>query len=240
MAGRTAEARVDDDEPVADRVYIIGISGGSGSGKTTIVRKIAEVVPDFVFIPQDNYYRSATEMPRRQESEAERFQRLAPGASPSDERIPGEINFDHPSAFDNELLESHLRQLKRGIPIEMPQYDFVHHRRALETIHVEPKRVVIFECILIFFQPEIRELIDLKLFVETPDDIRFIRRLRRDISERGRTLESVVNQYLFSVRPGHYEFIEPTKAYADLIIPEGGQNEKALQVLVSFMREVID
>jgi uridine kinase len=121
----------------------------------------------------------------------------------------------------------------------MPQYDFVHHRRSERTIHVEPKRIVIFEGILIFFDPPIRDMIDLKLFVDTPDDIRFIRRLRRDITERGRTVDSVIDQYLRSVRPGHYEFIEPTKAYADLIVPEGGSNEKALQVLVSFMRDIM-
>jgi uridine kinase len=207
-------------------IRIIGISGGSGSGKTTIVRKIAEIVPDFVFIPQDNYYMSADQMPRRQESVGDLL-------------VPTELNFDHPSAFDNTLLHRHLSELKAGIAIDMPQYDFVHHRRSERTIHVEPKRIVIFEGILIFFDPPIRDMIDLKLFVDTPDDIRFIRRLRRDITERGRTVDSVIDQYLRSVRPGHYEFIEPTKAYADLIVPEGGSNEKALQVLVSFMRDIM-
>ncbi|HUX12391.1 MAG TPA: uridine kinase [Spirochaetia bacterium] len=205
-------------------VRIIGISGGSGSGKTTIVRKIAEVIPDFVFVAQDNYYKSADQMPARQAG---------------DKTSPTELNFDHPSAFDNELLSRQLRALKSGQPIDMPQYDFVHHRRAERTIHVDPKKIVIFEGILIFFDRVIRDLIDLKLYVDTPDDIRFIRRLKRDITERGRTVDSVINQYLLSVRPGHYEFIEPTKAYADLIVPEGGSNEKALEVLVSFMREIM-
>ncbi|WP_455383597.1 uridine kinase [Salinispira pacifica] len=204
-------------------VRIIGISGGSGSGKTTIVRKISEVVPDFVFVAQDNYYKSADQMPSRQAA---------------DTASPTELNFDHPSAFDNELLYSHLKSLKAGRTIEMPQYDFVHHRRSDRTIRLEPKKIVIFEGILIFFDRAIRDLIDLKLYVDTPDDIRFIRRLRRDITERGRTVDSVINQYLLSVRPGHYEFIEPTKAHADLIVPEGGSNEKALEVLVSFMREI--
>ena len=120
----------------------------------------------------------------------------------------------------------------------MPQYDFVKHRRKKERVLVEPKRLVIFEGIMLFFDPKIRGLLDLKLYVDTPDDIRFIRRLKRDIEERGRTLDSVIQQYLEVVRPGHYDFIEPTKLYADLIIPEGGFNENALQVLTSFLKEI--
>jgi len=198
---------------------IIGITGGSGSGKTTIVRKISEIVGDFVFLPQDNYYRSAEYV--------------------SNTNINA-FNFDHPSAFDSDLIVDHLELLRRDDPIEMPQYDFVHHRRKAETIRVQPGKLVILEGIMIFFEPRIRELIDLKIFVDTPDDIRFIRRLSRDIHERGRTVQSVIDQYLETVRPGHYEFIEPTKAYADLIVPEGGQNQKALEVLVSFMRGIIE
>jgi len=220
------------------KVRIIGISGGSGSGKTTIVRKISEIVPDFVFVPQDNYYKSADQMPKRQES-ADRAG-LRSELEPSVEAGPNtRLNFDHPSAFDNDLLYTHLTELKAGRSIDMPQYDFVHDRRAEKTVHIDPKRIVIFEGILIYFEPAIRELVDLKLFVDTPDDIRFIRRLRRDLTERGRTVDSVINQYLQSVRPGHYQFIEPTKAYADLIVPEGGSNEKALLVLVSFMRDIL-
>jgi uridine kinase len=198
-------------------VKIIGISGGSGSGKTTIVRQIAEVVPDFVCIAQDSYYKSAEFM---------------------DNQHITAFNFDHPSAFDTDLMVDHLRALKRGRSIRVPVYDFVHHRRSPETVEVAPRRLVIFEGIMVFVDPRVRELLDLKLYVDTPDDIRFIRRLQRDIKERGRTLESVVRQYLEVVRPGHLEFIEPTKAYADLIIPEGGNNEKALQVLASFMRAI--
>jgi uridine kinase len=197
---------------------IIGICGGSGSGKTTIVRKISELVSDFVFVPQDNYYKSATFM--------------------SNSNITA-FNFDHPDAFDNELLTAHLRKLKGMEPIEMPTYDFVHHRRRDETIRVEPKKLVIFEGIMTFTNKEVRDLIDLKIFVDTPDDIRFIRRLERDIKERGRTMESVIEQYLTVVRPGHYEFIEPTKQFADIIIPEGGNNEIALNVLVSFINSII-
>ncbi len=198
---------------------IIGISGGSGSGKTTIVRKISEIVGDFAFIPQDNYYRSAEYV--------------------SNTNINA-FNFDHPAAFDTDLLEIHLAELRAGKAVEMPQYDFVHHRREEKTILLEPGKLVILEGIMIFFESRIRDLIDLKIYVDTPDDIRFIRRMSRDIDERGRTVQSVVDQYLETVRPGHYEFIEPTKAYADLIVPEGGQNQKALEVLVSFMRGIVE
>ena len=194
---------------------IIGISGGSGSGKTTIVRRIAEVVPDFVCLAQDSYYKSAEFV---------------------DNQHITAFNFDHPSAFDTDLIVEHLRALKRGETILVPVYDFVHHRRSGETVEVAPCSLVLFEGIMVFVDPRVRELLDLKLYVDTPDDIRFIRRLERDITERGRTLESVIRQYLDVVRPGHFEFIEPTKAYADLIIPEGGNNEKALQVLASFMQ----
>ena len=198
---------------------IIGITGGSGSGKTTIVRKISEIVGDFTFVPQDNYYRSAEYV--------------------SNTNITA-FNFDHPTAFDTDLLVEQIGMLRRGDPVEMPQYDFVHHRRREETVHVKPGKLVILEGILLFFEPRLRDLIDLKIYVDTPDDIRFIRRLNRDIEERGRTVQSVIDQYLGTVRPGHYEFIEPGKVYADLIVPEGGQNLKALEVLGSFMREIMD
>jgi uridine kinase len=198
---------------------LIGICGGSGSGKTTIVRKISELVPDFVFIPQDNYYKSAEYI--------------------SNANITA-FNFDHPEAFDNELLWQHLDSLKRMEPIEMPTYDFVHHRRAGETIRITPRKLVIFEGIMVFTNKRVRDLIDLKIFVDTPDDIRFIRRLSRDIKERGRTVDSVIEQYLNVVRPGHFQFIEPTKQHADIIIPEGGANENALQVLVTFIKTILN
>jgi uridine kinase len=198
-------------------VKIIGISGGSGSGKTTIVRRISEIVPDFICLAQDSYYKSAEFM--------------------NNENITA-FNFDHPAAFDTDLMVEHLQALKRGETIRVPVYDFVHHRRKPETVEVAPRSLVIFEGILVFADPRVRDQMDLKLYVDTPDDIRFIRRLKRDISERGRTVESVITQYLDVVRPGHFEFVEPTKAYADLIIPEGGNNEKALQVLTSFMQAI--
>ncbi len=198
---------------------VIGICGGSGAGKTTIVRKISEVVSDFVFIPQDNYYKSAEHV--------------------SNSNITA-FNFDHPEAFDNELLSAHLSELKSMRGIEMPTYDFVRNRRAPETVQVAPRRLVIFEGIMIFTDRRIRDLIDLKIYVDTPDDIRFIRRLTRDIQERGRTVDSVVEQYMNVVRPGHFQFVEPTKQFADIIIPEGGSNENALNVLLSFIRSVVE
>ncbi|OHD15454.1 MAG: uridine kinase, partial [Spirochaetes bacterium GWB1_59_5] len=150
------------------------------------------------------------------------------------------FNFDHPEAFDNELLWQQLSALKRMEPVEMPTYDFVHHRRATETVKVTPRKLVIFEGIMVFTNEKVRDLIDLKIFVDTPDDIRFIRRLSRDIKERGRTVDSVIDQYLNVVRPGHYQFIEPTKRFADIIIPEGGANENALQVLVTFINTILN
>lgn len=200
-------------------VKIIGITGGSGSGKTTIVRKISEIIPDFLFIPQDNYYKSAEYI--------------------NNKNITA-FNFDHPEAFDNELILKQLKSLKDLEAVDMPQYDFVHHRRMDESVMIEPKKLIIFEGIMIFFDKRIRDLLDLKLFVDTPDDIRFIRRLKRDTTERGRTVESVIEQYLEVVRPGHYQFIEPTKMYADLIIPEGGFNKNALKVLIPFLKNISD
>jgi len=198
-------------------VKIIGITGGSGSGKSTNVRKISEVINDFVFIPQDNYYHSATYI--------------------SNENITA-YNFDHPDAFDTPLLHQQLSALKAGEAIEMPQYDFVRHRRKEERIHMEPKPLVIIEGLMVLYDRQIRDLLDLKLYVDTPDDIRFIRRLKRDMSERGRTVESVIRQYMEVVRPGHFSFIEPTKEYADIVIPEGGHNENALKVLITFVKDI--
>jgi uridine kinase len=198
-------------------VKVIGIAGGSGSGKSTIVHKIAEVSESFVSIAQDSYYKSA--------------------AYVSNANITA-FNFDHPDAFDNDLLCQQIKDLKAGKAIDMPQYDFVHHCRRQETIHVEPAPLVILDGLMILYVPEIRELLDLKIYVDTPHDIRFIRRLQRDILERGRTVESVVKQYLEVVRPGHFSFIEPTKEFADLIVPEGGHNEKAMKVLRSFVKDI--
>jgi len=198
-------------------VKIIGVTGGSGSGKSTVVRKISEVCPDFVCISQDSYYKSA--------------------AFVNNTNITA-FNFDHPDSFDTELLCSNLADLKAGKAVDIPQYDFVHHCRKSETLHIEPAPLVVLDGLMILYDDRLRSLLDLKIYVDTPADIRFIRRLQRDILERGRTVDSVIKQYVEVVRPGHFDFIEPSKEYADLIIPEGGHNQAALSVISAFVREV--
>jgi uridine kinase len=200
---------------------IIGICGGSGSGKTTIVRKIAEIIEGFSVIPQDNYYKSFIHQ------------------QVDNEHITA-VNFDHPDAFDMDLLTEHMALLRSGKSANMPIYDFVKHCRSDKTITIEPKGIIILEGIMIYSDPRLRKLIDLKIYVDTPGDIRFIRRMLRDIEDRGRTVESVVEQYLNIVRPGHDEFIEPMKTYADLIIPEGGHNHRAMNVLSAFIHQTLD
>ena len=197
---------------------IIGISGGTGSGKTTVANRILESVraDEVVFIQQDLYYRDLKDMPLDYRNAA---------------------NFDHPDALDNELLVNHVRRLKAGEPIELPLYDFKTHTRLKETRVVEPKPIVIVEGILIFADPRLLEQMDIKVFVDTPDDIRFIRRLRRDVAERGRTVESVIEQYLGTVRPMHMQFVEPSKRHADVIIPEGGHNLVSIDLLSGKIRE---
>jgi uridine kinase len=197
---------------------IIGISGGTGSGKTTVANRILETVEagEVVFIQQDSYYRNLEELPRD-------YRELA--------------NFDHPDALDNNLLVEHVRRLKAGEPIELPSYDFKTHQRLQETRYVEPKPIVIVEGILIFADPRLLEQLDIKVFVDTPDDIRFIRRLRRDLAERARTVESVIEQYLATVRPMHMQFVEPSKRYADVIIPEGGHNLVSIDLISGKIRE---
>ena len=198
-------------------VKLIGITGGSGSGKSTVVRKISEAHPDSICIAQDNYYKSA--------SFVNNHNILA-------------FNFDHPDAFDMDLMVENLKDLKAGKAIDMPQYDFVKHQRKTEIKHIEPKTIIIVDGLMVLYDKRIRDLLDLKLFVDTPSDIRFVRRLQRDIKERGRTVESVVEQYINVVRPGHFNFIEPCKEYADLIIPEGGYNEHALDVIIKYIQTV--
>ncbi len=193
---------------------IIGIAGGTGSGKTTVSSRIADVVGSerIVVIPQDMYYRDQSHLPMEERAK---------------------INYDHPSAFDTPLLVEHLKTLKSGRPIDRPTYDFVTHTRSNRTVRVEPRDVIIVEGILVLHYPELRELMDIKIYVDTPDDIRFIRRLQRDTKERGRTIESVIEQYLSTVRPMHMEFVEPSKQFADVIIPEGGYNQIAIEMVVS-------
>jgi len=197
---------------------IIGICGGTGSGKTTVANRILESVSasEVVFIQQDSYYRNLKDLPLD-------YRQVA--------------NFDHPDALDNDLLVNHVRRLRAGEPIELPLYDFKTHTRLVETRAVEPKPIVIVEGILIFAEPRLLEQMDIKVFVDTPDDIRFIRRLRRDIAERGRTAESVLEQYIATVRPMHMQFVEPSKRHADVIIPEGGHNLVSIDLLSGKIRE---
>jgi uridine kinase len=197
---------------------IIGISGGTGSGKTTVANRILESVSasEVVFIQQDSYYRNLTDLPLD-------YRHIA--------------NFDHPDALDNDLLVNHVRRLKSGEAVELPLYDFKTHMRMNETRHVQPKPIVIVEGILIFTDPRLLEQMDIKVFVDTPDDVRFIRRLRRDLAERGRTVESVIEQYIATVRPMHMQFVEPSKRHADVIIPEGGHNLVSIDLLSGKIRE---
>jgi len=197
---------------------IIGISGGTGSGKTTVAKSILESVnaSDVVFIQQDSYYRNLKDLPL-------------------DYRQA--VNFDHPDALDNDLLVHHIRRLKAGYAVELPIYDFKTHARQSETVLIEPKPIVIIEGILIFSDSRLLEQMDIKVFVDTPDDIRFIRRLSRDVAERGRTVESVIEQYLATVRPMHMQFVEPSKRYADVIIPEGGHNLVSIDLISGKIRE---
>ncbi|QLD86967.1 uridine kinase [Natronomonas halophila] len=188
---------------------LIGIAGGSGAGKTTIAQQVTEDVADVRVLPLDNYYRDRS-------------------ALPPEERA--RINYDHPDAFDWDLVRDHLDALESGDPIEMPQYDFEEHRRTDETVHVAPGSVVVIEGILALYDDEVRERLDLRLYVETDADVRVLRRIQRDVEERGRDLSGVIDQYLSTVKPMHEQFVRPTKRDAHLIIPEGA-NEKAVELL---------
>jgi uridine kinase len=199
---------------------VIGIAGGSGSGKTTVAQTILQRVgPDRIsFLQHDAYYKDLSGLPPAQ-------------------RI--EVNFDHPNSLETELLTNHVLQLKDGRPVEVPIYDFSTHSRTDRTYTVKPRRVILVEGILIFTEADLRNLFDVKLFVDTDPDLRFIRRLERDISERGRTLDMVVKQYLSTVRPMHLEFVEPSKRYADVVIPEGGFNAAALDMVVARIESML-
>ncbi|MGZ4106247.1 MAG: uridine kinase [Tumebacillaceae bacterium] len=199
---------------------LIGIAGGTGSGKTSVAREITRSIPpeNIVLIEQDNYYKDQSQMTMAQ-------------------RVL--TNYDHPNAFDNDLLHVHLQQLLNGEAIEKPLYNFSEHTRADYTELVEPKQVIILEGIMVLEDERLRDLMDIKIFVDTDADVRIIRRILRDIKERGRSIESVVEQYMGVVRPMHMQFIEPTKKYADLIIPEGGKNQVAIDVLVAKVNEIV-
>ncbi len=206
--------------PTSHTPLIIGIAGGSGSGKTTLASSILEAIgaDRIAFLPHDSYYRDQS----NKTFEA----RLL-------------VNYDHPDSLETELLIKHIHALKHGEAVDLPVYDFKQHTRAAANVHVLPKPIILVEGILIFVEPELRNLCSMKLFVDTDQDICFIRRLLRDVTERGRTVESVIDQYLRTVRPSFIEFVEPTKRFADVIIPEGGLNTVASDMVIARLKALL-
>ncbi|MGQ9517605.1 MAG: uridine kinase [Anaerolineae bacterium] len=202
------------------RSIVIGVAGGTGSGKTTVANEILRRVGEenIAYIQHDAYYRDLSHLP-------------------PEERM--KVNFDHPDSLETDLMIRHIRQLLAGQPAEIPVYDFTQHVRTQSTRRVEPRPIILIEGILIFVDPALRQLMDVRIYVDTDADIRFIRRLQRDIQERGRSLESVIRQYMETVRPMHLEFVEPSKRYADIIIPEGGYNVVALDMIVARIRALL-
>ena len=200
---------------------VIGIAGGSGSGKTTVAQNILERVGSerIAYLQHDSYYKDLSELPPAQRAD---------------------INFDHPNSLKTELLIQHVAALRADQSVEVPIYDFATYRRTDQTFTVEPHRVILVEGILIFTEPDLREMFDVKIFVDTDADLRFIRRLQRDLAERGRTTESVIKQYQSTVRPMHLEFVEPSKRYADVIIPEGGFNTAAMDMVVARIEALLE
>jgi len=199
---------------------ILGVAGGTGSGKTTVAHALLDAVgaERLAFLPQDNYYRDIEW---------------------TDEKQLLAYNFDHPSALDTQLFVEHLRTLKSGRPVEAPIYDFVHHRRKKETRRIEACQVIMAEGILLLAEPDIRQLLDFKIYVDTDSDVRLKRRILRDIHERGRALEDILRQYMDTVRPMHLEFVEPSKRWADVIVPEGGANRVALQMVTARLEQLL-
>jgi len=195
---------------------IIGVGGGSGSGKTTVVNKIIEGIgkEKILIIEHDSYYRDLSHLPFSERKKQ---------------------NFDHPSSLETELMIRHLDALRNGYQIEIPVYDFVAHTRSDETIKVSPRKIILIDGILIYSEPKLREQMDIKIFVDTDDDVRLLRRLKRDITERGRDFDGVLNQYEKYVRPMHLEFVEPSKRYSDIIIPRGGENAIALEMIIALI-----
>lgn len=202
------------------RPVVIGVTGGSGSGKTTVSNAVYNQLSgqSLLILQQDSYYNDQSEM-----SMAERHA----------------VNYDHPLAFDTELMIKQIKTLLDYQPIEKPVYDYEQYTRSAKTIHQEPRDVIIVEGVLILDDQRLRDLMDIKVFVDTDDDIRIIRRIQRDMKERGRSLDSVINQYLATVKPMYHQFVEPTKRYADLIVPEGGENEVAIDLLTTKVRSIL-
>ena len=199
---------------------IIGVAGGTGSGKTTVVKKIVEALPPHyvAVVPLDSYYNDTTAM-----TEAERRA----------------INFDHPDAFDWELLSKQVKQLKAGEAVEQPTYSYLLCNRLPETVHVEPKPVILIEGIMTLVNKELRDMMDIKIFVDTDSDERLIRNIQRDVVERGRTVEMVIDRYLQVLKPMHEQFIEPSKKYADIIIPLGGENKTGINIIKTYIEKVV-
>ena len=199
--------------------FVIGVAGGSGSGKTTVVRKILDALGDtsVPVLEHDRYYRDRNDL------------RLEERAA---------LNYDHPDSLETDLLVRHVNELRAGRFIEAPVYDFARHARKEETETVAAGRAIIIEGILIYTDPDLRKLMDVKVFVDTDGDTRFIRRLQRDVAERGRTVESVIDQYLNTVKPMHLEFVEPSKRHADLIVPQGGHNNVAVEMLLTLIKSL--
>jgi uridine kinase len=199
--------------------YLVGIAGGTGSGKSTLAERMVEkLAGGALLIRHDNYYKDHLHLSFEQRSQ---------------------LNFDHPDAFDEELLVEHLRALSRGIPVEGPQYDFSTHTRKSEGIILFPREVIVVEGILALHDARLRGMYDLKVFVDTEADIRILRRLTRDMVERGRSLHSIIQQYLSTVKPMHDQFVEPSKRYADMIVPEGGLNDAAVELLVAQLKHTL-
>ena len=199
---------------------VIGVAGGTGSGKSTLVKRLSEafIGEDVVTLSHDFYYKKNDDLDMEERRK---------------------LNYDHPQSFDTEMMIEHLKTLRDGVPIERPVYSFVDHNRLKETVKVLPAKVIIVEGILIFDNKELRDLMDIKVFVDTDADVRLARRLLRDVQNRGRSMESVVNQYINTVKPMHEEFVEPSKKYADVIVPEGGFNSVALSMLIENIRSAI-
>lgn len=203
----------------SSKTLVIGVAGGSGSGKTTVVRRIVENIGDsqVIVLEHDRYYRDRNDL---------RFEERAA------------LNYDHPDSLETDLLVQHVEALRDGRAVDVPMYDFARYARKPATEPVAPRRAIIVEGILIYTDAALRRLMDVKVFVDTDDDTRFIRRLQRDISERGRTVQSVIDQYLSTVKPMHLEFVEPSKRYADIILPQGGHNAVAIDMLMTLIRSL--
>ncbi len=202
-------------------VTIIGVAGGTGSGKSTLVRQLQEAFreEDVATLCHDYYYKAHPELTYEERTR---------------------LNYDHPQAFDTDMMVEHVRALKNNVPINRPVYSFVEHNRTDENVLVKPSKVIIIDGILIFENKELRDLMDIKVFVDTDADVRLARRILRDVKERGRSMESVISQYTTTVKPMHEEFVEPSKRYADVIIPEGGFNSVAVAMLIQNIRSIVD